>query len=428
MVSRGSKLMLWIVAGFLLGMGGGIALSEWASPAVIERVVSCASPFGGALVAMLKMAVIPIIFFSLIVGAASLPLKHSGRIGGMVVGWYAATSLVATLIGVGVAYLMNPTIAEAGELATGNLAAVTAVTGDVRGISFSEYVVGLFCNPFEALAEGKFLPVIVFAVFTGLCARFILDRASPDTDESRTVKMFIDVCDGIQRVAFRMIDCVMFYFPIGVFALSLTNFAAHGLLLFGPYVRIVACVVTGVAVMLGVVYPLLLAVFARVNPFRVLWRLRNPFLTAFITRSSIATLPISYQAADELGVKRTLSSFSLPMGATVNMDGVCVHLPAFVILAANLFGHPLSFFQIVALCVSVMVASVGAGGIPGGSIFLLFMVLEAMGLPGEEVSMVVALAIGINPVLDMFETSCNVIGDNVCTYIVAKSGGELTEK
>ena len=135
----------------------------------------------------------------------------------------------------------------------------------------------------------------------------------------------------------------------------------------------------------------------------MLLRLRQPILTAFVTRSSAATLPLSFKTMDELGVSRTLSSFSLPMGATVNMDGVCVHLPVFVILAANMFGHSLGALDVAMLCMMIMFASIGAGGVPGGSVFLLFMVLENMGLTPEQVSLVVALALGINPVLDMFE-------------------------
>ena len=103
-----------------------------------------------------------------------------------------------------------------------------------------------------------------------------------------------------------------------------------------------------------------------------------------------------------------------------------MHLPVFVILASNMFGHSLSLVQIATLCLSIMFASVGAGGIPGGSIFLLFMVLDAMGLESAQVAQIVALALGINPILDMFETCCNVTGDNVCTYIVAKKNGMLT--
>jgi Na+/H+-dicarboxylate symporter len=237
---------------------------------------------------------------------------------------------------------------------------------------------------------------------------------------TKAVKSVVELCEGAQTISFKIIDIVILYFPVGVAALSFSNFATNGTLLFGPYVSITAAVVVGVLGMMFVVYPIFIAVFTRTNPYPVIFKMREPMLTAFVTRSSAATLPISFKAMDSLGVDRSLSGFSLPMGATVNMDGVCVHLPVFVILAANIFGYDLSLLQIATLCLSIMFASVGAGGIPGGSIFLLFMVLESMGLKSGEVVTIVALALGINPILDMFETCCNVTGDNVCTYIVSR--------
>ena len=243
---------------------------------------------------------------------------------------------------------------------------------------------------------------------------------SVSKSSSPSVEAMLQACDGVQHAAFKLIDWVMEYFPFGVFALTFCNFAENGTLLFGPYVRIVACVMVGVAAMILVVYPLAVFLLCRENPYRLLARIRQPLLTAFVTRSSAATLPVSFRAMDEIGVSRSLSSFSLPLGATINMDGVCVHLPVFVILAGNMFGLHHTAGELAVLVVSVMFASIGAGGIPGGSVFLLFMVLENMGLEPEQVATVVALALGINPVLDMFETCCNVAGDNVCTYIVAR--------
>ena len=298
------------------------------------------------------------------------------------------------------------------------------MAGGATSGTIAEFLVGLFQNPFAALSAGQFLPVIVFAIAFGLAARCLLDAlADKDAETVKSIDMLLKVVDGAQRISFKLIDWVVQYFPIGVFALSITNFAEHGTLLFGPYVRITLCVVAGVLAMILVIYPLAISAFCHENPYKVLFRLREAILTAFVTRSSAATLPVSFRVMDEMGVDRKLSSFSLPMGATVNMDGVCVHLPVFVILAANMFGHDLSFVQIATLCLSIMFASIGAGGIPGGSVFLLFMVLENMGLPADQVTIIVALALGINPILDMFETCCNVTGDNVCTYIVARKSG-----
>lgn len=425
---RKIPLVARILIGFVLGTVLGLVLSECCAPETTKKILSFVSPFGSVLVAMLKTVVYPIILFSLIMGAASLPLKRSGKVGGMVLAWYTATSLFATIFGVGMAYLMNPSMKAADQVASSYMAGAQKIAGGAASGTLADFLVGLFQNPFAALANGQFLPIIVFSIAFGLAARSLLDKADTDTTTSKAVQTMLQCVDGAQKVAFKLIDCVVLYFPIGVFALSVTNFAENGTLLFGPYFRITLCVMIGVAAMVLVVYPLVLALFCHENPYRVLVRLREPIVTAFVTRSSAATLPVSFKTMDELGVDRSLSSFSLPMGATVNMDGVCVHLPVFVILAANMFGHSLSLFEIGTLCLSIMFASIGAGGIPGGSVFLLFMVLENMGLPADQVSLIVALCLGINPILDMFETACNVTGDNVCTYIVAKNNGFVASR
>jgi len=420
---RKIPLVAKILIGFVLGTIVGLALSETCSEETIKSIVPWVSPFGNVLVAMLKAVVCPIIFFSLILGAASLPLKKSGKVGGLVLGWYFATSVFATILGVALAYALDPSMANASQTASANMEAVAKMSTSGGSGSFGAFITGLFQNPFSALANGQFLPIIVFAIGFGLCARWILDSASTDSATRKAVEATVTVCDGAQKISFKLIDCVIHYFPIGVFALSVVNFAENGVLLFGPYAKITMCVVVGVLAMMFVVYPIAIALFCRENPYRVLMRLREPIVTAFVTRSSAATLPVSFKSADAIGVDRKLSSFSLPMGATINMDGVCVHLPVFVILAANMFGHSLGVFDIATLCISIVFASIGAGGIPGGSVFLLFMVLENMGLPADQVALVVALCLGINPILDMFETCCNVTGDNVCTYIVARKSG-----
>ncbi|MBP5543154.1 MAG: dicarboxylate/amino acid:cation symporter [Kiritimatiellae bacterium] len=421
--------IVWrILIGFILGIFLGIAAPKIFGEDSTKAILAYVSPFGSVLVSMLKMVVYPIIFFSLILGAASLPLKKSGRVGGAVLVWYFVTSLFATVFGVIMAFLMNPSIRAAKDTASQYLASANEMAGNSGAATFGDFFVNLFQNPFASLSHGQFLPIIIFSILFGFAARCLLDELGEDGEDKSEIKLLIRVCDGAQKVAFKLIDWVMLYFPIGVFALTFSNFAEHGILLFGPYVRIVVCVMVGVLAMILVIYPLAISFFCHENPYRVLLRIRQPILTAFVTRSSAATLPVSFNAMNEIGVSKTLSSFSLPLGATINMDGVCVHLPVFVILAANMFGVHLTAVQMVVLVTSIMFASVGAGGVPGGSVFLLFMVLENMGLAGDQVAMIVALALGINPILDMFETCCNVTGDNVCTYIVACKNGLIEEK
>lgn len=418
-----------ILIGFVLGTGIGLFLAECCAPSVTDKIVPYVMPFGNVLVAMLKMVVYPVILFSLVCGASSLSLRESGKVGGRVLLWYFATCLFATVFGIFMAMAMNPTLPIRGAeaMAAGQSEGVKAMAaaGTAGTASFGTFLTGIFANPFEALASGNFLSIIVFAIGFGLAARVVIDTCG-DEHVVKAVRTMLEVMSGAEKASFKMIEWVVLYFPFGVFALTLCNFAQNGTLLFGPYARIAIAVVAGVAGMIFLVYPIAIAVFCRQNPIPVMMKMKDAMLTAFVTRSSAATLPVSFKAMDSLGVNRALSSFSLPLGATVNMNGVCVHLPVFVILAANLFGHSIGVLQMAILCLSILFASIGAGGVPGGSVFLLFMVLENMGLAADQVALVVALALGINPILDMFETCCNVMGDNVCTYIVARENGLLT--
>ena len=425
-----TPLIYRIGAAFVIGSLAGMALSyagtsmgqEW-----LHRVVAWISPFGTVLIAMLKMIVIPIIFFSLVCGASSLSVKKFGKLGGGVLLWYLFTSIAASVFGVFLATVMNPRKSNAAELSGRHLMQVGQLrSAGAGGGSVSSFVNGLFVNPFEALASGNFLPVIVFAMIFGIAARTVIDHEQ-QAGGRHPVEQLIEMFDAALKVCFKIIDWIIEYFPIGVLALTTANFALYGVELFGPYMRIALCVVTGVLLMIFVIYPLLVALICRENPYRFLWEIRSPIVTAFLTRSSAAALPVSMRTAEELKIRKELSSFALPLGATINMDGVCIHLPVFAILAANISGIDLSVTKLAVLVVSVVSASVGAGGIPGGSVFLLFMVLANMGLDDAQTAMIVALAIGINPLLDMFETACNVTGDNVCNYIVARKGGMIDD-
>ena len=414
---------------FVAGIIGGIAvyvIGEKYGAANAGKVIGFVAPFGTILISMLKMIVIPIIFFSLIYGAASLPLKKFGKIGGQILLWYFLTSLFAGLFGCVLALLLDPQMQNFGEL-SGKFAGDVAnmkMKGSAGG-GFSQFLNSLFMNPFQALAEGSFLPIIIFSIVFGVAIRVLIDREGPGSEAEKTGGVLLQVFDICQKASFKIIDWIMEYFPIGVFALTVVNFATYGAKLFMPYFQITICVIIGVVLMVFLIYPLLIAILARENPYKIIMQIKEAIFTAFLTRSSAATLPFSFKVMNNLKVRNELSSFSLPLGATVNMDGVCVHLPVFAILAANIFGIELSIGQLAILVISVVFASVGAGGIPGGSVFLLFMVLNNLGLNDVQTATIVALAIGINPLLDMFETACNVTGDNICTYIAAKRNDML---
>ena len=410
---------------FVLGCLAGVIIYKIGAvrgEGFVTQIATYLSPFGSVLVNMLKMIVIPIIFFSLIHGAASLPTKTFGKMGLGVCGWYFFTSLYAAVFGSAIALLFNPKLAAANELAGKLAVQVESMKSNASGggNAFVKIILGLFTNPFQALAEGNFLPVIVFAIMFGLAARVVLD-STQDERTKRIMTGMLELFEALQNTIFKMIDWIMGYFPIGIFALTTCNFAVYGVGLFQSYFQVALCVICGILLMLLICYPLITFLICRVNPYPILWKLREPILTAFVTRSSAAALPVSLKTArNNLKVKGELANFTLSLGATVNMDGVCIHLPVFAVLAANLFGFSITPMQMILMVICVVFASVGAGGVPGGSIFLLFLVLDSFKLTPVQTSTIIALALGINPLLDMFETACNVAGDNIGTFVVGK--------
>lgn len=414
---------------FVLGCAGGLAL-YWIGGMVggdfLSNATAILAPFGNILVGMLKMIVMPIVVCTLISGAASLPLKTFGKMGLAVCGWYFFTSLFATVFGCVISMFFDPSLSVAPEKlldeSLRSRAAEMAVRGSDSGNAFLEVLYGLFCNPFEALAQGKFLPAIVFSILFGLAARVVMDAAQENNDLAGKQKVanLLDLLDAVQRTVFKIVDWVLKYLPIGVFALTAFCFAKFGVALFQSYLQVAGCVIFGILLMLLVCYPLFVAIICRENPYPIMWKMREPIMTAFVTRSSAAALPVSMKSANAMGIRRELSGFSLSLGATVNMDGVCIHLPVFAVLAANLFGFDITANQMFLMVLGVVFASIGTGGIPGGSVFLLFLVLAGFNLTNEQTSIIIALALGINPLLDMFETACNVAGDNVGTYVVGK--------
>ena len=415
---RRIPLIYWNLAGFAGGCILGLLLYN---SNCAQHAVDIISPFGGILINMLKMIVIPIIFFSLIYGAASLPTSTFGKMGMGVFAWYIATSIYAAVFGTAGAFIFNPDMQISGISADLlNQAKSMQQSSAQTGNPFITLLYSLFGNPFKALADGNFLPVIVFSIIFGLAARIVMDTAK-DEQTGKGIQLMLDVVNACQKAVAKIIEWIMLYFPIGIFALTFCAFATFGSGLFKSYIQVAGCVAICILVMLLFCYPLFILILCRVNPYPILWKLREPILTAFVTRSSAATLPVSLRTSlDKLKVRRELSSFTLSLGATVNMDGVCIHLPVFAVLAANMFGIDLTISQILLIILSVVFASVGAGGVPGGSIFLLFMVLANLNLTPEQTGLIVALALGINPILDMFETACNVAGDNIGTFVIGK--------
>ncbi|EGC78118.1 dicarboxylate/amino acid:cation symporter [Treponema denticola] len=412
-----NKKLVWMIfIAFIIGLVVGIVL--WQTGVDVGGYVTWVSPFGNILVSMLKMIVIPVIFLSLISGAASLPTKEFGKIGVKVVIWYFVTSLFAAIVGSFLALAFNPGSGTSHSEWASLMSMGSAEIAPASAGSLADVFLDMFQNPFKALAQGNFLAIIVFAIAFGIALKIISEKNDAKLQEG--AKLFLNIVETCKETVFKMVDWILAYSPIGVFCLTSVNFAQYGSKLFGPYIMLTLGVVIGIIAMVFIVYPIMIAVSTRKNPIKIMMQIREPMLTAFVTRSSAASLPVSLRTAKEnLHISDNLSSFALPLGSTVNMDGVCVHLPMFAVLAANMFGADIGFTALLVLVITTVLASVGAGGVPGGSLMLLFIILQNMNLDPGQIAIIVGLALGINPILDMFETMNNVAGDLVCTYCVA---------
>jgi len=421
-----TSLLIRLFAGFILGfLIGGLLwyLSIQSGRAIAETVVPYISPLGTILINLLKMIVIPVILFSLITGAASLPIRRFGKIGLKVISWYLFCSLLAAILGASLALIIAPGRATNLEdwqkivQALGIQPEEYINTPPSQG-GFSNILMNLFQNPFQALANNNFLAIITFSILFGLAIRIILE--SVENPENHILNRLIQFFEAVRDTIFKIVEWILEYSPIGVLALTIVNFGLYGPNIVGPYIRITLGVIGGILIMMFVVYPLLLFIVTRRNPYSIIKRMDEAMITAFITRSSAATLPVSLHTVQKkLRVRSELASFALPLGATINMDGVCIHLPMFAVLAANIFHLPLTVNNLIVMILTTVLASIGAGGVPGGSLMLLFIILQALGLNNLQTAVIVALATGINPILDMFETTNNVTGDMVCTYAVA---------
>lgn len=399
----------------------------WPNNEVLNTYIS---PFGLLFVNMLKMIVLPVVFFTLLEGSSSLPLDKFGKIGAKIMILYLATSFVSASVGIGFALIFNP-----------GKEAVTA-TNYIKAQNFSSEMTGpvptqngilniimdMFVNPFEALARMNFLAVIVFTILFGLALNTI---GSEKKNEylKEDLSRFLRSIEIINRTLQQMVSWILEYAPIGVFALSLVNFTLYGPTIVGTYLKIAIGIIFGILFMIFGVYGSMVFLLKKENPLGFFMCVKEAMLTAFITRSSAAALPVSIEVAvHKLKVKKQIASFGLPLGATVNMDGVCVHLPMFAILAGNIFGIDITFSHLLTLVISTVLAAIGAGGIPGGSLMLLFLILGSMGLSNEQTTVIVAIAMGVNPILDMFETMNNVTGDLLCTYVVDEEACQKTRQ
>lgn len=365
---------------------------------------------GQIFVNALKMLVVPLVFVSLVCGTSSLsdPSKL-GRLGGKSIALYMFTTFVAVTFAMISALLFKPGSGFMPSSETTNFVAKEAPS------LVQVFIDMVPSNPINSMAEGQMIPIIVFAILFGISMTHAGEAGK------RLAGFFNDVNDVIMKI----VNIVMSFAPIGVFCL-IAKLAAtvdvSAIWAIGKYFFnvLVVLILHGV-----IVYPLLLKITTGLNPFILLSKMREVAAFAFSSASSSATLPLTMATArQKLGVSRSVSSFTLPLGATINMDGTAIMQGIATVFIAQAYNVDLTTFDLVMVVLTATLASIGAAGVPGVGLILLALVLQQVNLPVEGI----ALIIGIDRLLDMTRTVVNVTGDSTIATIVAKTEGELDEE
>ncbi|WP_456418573.1 dicarboxylate/amino acid:cation symporter [Thiolapillus sp.] len=402
-ISREESTNKLVVAGIILGILFGMLLPEWA---LAQKAL------GKAFVAFLKMLVVPLVFASIYVAISGLGgLEQLRRIGLKTIGLYVLTTALAVLLAV-VAMNVFP-IGDA--VSSEGLSYERAK--DVAPFSLSAMLLSFIpTNIFNSLATGSMMQVIVFAVLFGVASLYL---------EEKHHSVMLDVFTGISEAMLKLARWVILFTPLGVFSLISYVVADQGIeTLIGLWKYIL--VVLGVLILHGLVtLPAVMSLFARINPWKYLNKIKEVPLMAFSTASSAATLPVSMRVAVEKGgVKKETASFVLPLGATVSMDGTAAYLTIAVLYIANLAGVDMTLGDQLLLGFTVVALSVGVAALPSASLVMMVVILNQAGLPIEYMALIVV----VDRILDMARTALNVTSDMVVAKTVDSLNRESQDK
>lgn len=403
-----SNLLIRILIGLVAGAIVGIIFGP--------RIVWL-NPLGSLLINLLKMIVMPVVLSTLVVGAASINPSTLGKVGAKILLFYLITSAFAVAVGLLMGNLFKPGLG----LDLGSTA--DAVGKTLTQPKFIDTLLAIIPkNPFGSISSGAVLPTIFFAITLGIAISYLRNNSSERIKNSGN--MIFGFFDGLAESMYLIVKGVLQYAPIGVFALIAVVFGKQGAQAVGPLGTVTMAAFLGYILHAAVIYSLILVV-NRINPLRFFINAKTPIITAFVTRSSSGTLPVTMKTMEEnFGVSRNVYSFTLPLGATINMDGTAIYQGVCALFIGFAIGMPLSFGQQMTVILTAVLASIGTAGVPGAGAIMLLMVLNSVGLPveaGTPVAAAYAMILGIDAILDMGRTAVNVTGDITGTLVVAKS-------
>lgn len=425
------QILIGMAAGMVVGLAvnllqaplSALMDSSAAAAAVLGFLASANQFVGDLFLRGLRFIAVPVVLFSLIVGASSLnDLKKLSRIGGRTIVIYLFTTAVAISIGLLLANVVQPgtwlPAALRDTLASEAAGAVaTKVDAAVAPDTWATLLDIVPKNPFRALAEGNMLQVVFTALAVGAALTLVpKDKAEP----------IIRVADGLTDVIIKLVHAIMLVAPVAVFCLIAKVMATLGLEVLLSLVAYCLTVIVGLGLMTFVVYPLALKAVTGISIPRFFRAIAPAQLLAFSSSSSSATLPVTMECVDErLGAGEDVTSFVVPLGATINMDGTALYQGVAALFIAQLYGIDLDLGAQLTIVLTATLASVGTAGVPGVGLIMLVIVLQAVGIPDEAMKGGIAIIFGVDRLLDMCRTTTNVTGDAMVATVIAHAEGDL---
>ena len=404
-----TKIFIALIAGAILGiiLCYLVPDSSFKKDVIIEGILYV---IGQGFIRLMKMLVVPLVFCSLVCGSMAIgDTKKLGTVGVRTLAFYLATTALAVCVALGIGNLINPGVG----LDMSAIQSSAASVETMEATSLTDTILNIIPdNPINSLASGTMLQVIVFALIVGVILAKMGERAE-------TVANFFSQFNDIMM---EMTMMIMSLAPIGVFCLISRTFANIGFSAFIPLAKYMIGVLLALAIQCFGVYQILLKIFTGLNPIRFIKKFFPVMAFAFSTATSNATIPMSIDTlSKKVGVSKKISSFTIPLGATINMDGTSIMQGVAVVFAAQAFGIHLSPMDYVTVIGTATLASVGTAGVPSVGLVTLTMVFNSVGLPVEAIGLIM----GIDRILDMTRTAVNITGDAVCTTIVAHQNGAL---
>ncbi len=392
-------LAMQMLIGLVLGVIVGMFLDS-------QFATTYVKPFGDLFIRLIRMVVVPLVFATLVAGAAGISdVSKLGRVAIKTLVIFMVTSAIAVIFGLLIANIIDPGIGL--TLSTEGLKAA-----QVKAPSFVQTLLDIVpINPMEAFAKGSILQIIFFAIMFGFCLNFLGEKGKP-------VYHFFDI---VGNLMIHMTQVVMRYAPIGVFALMAVVVSQHGLAVLLPLGKLILASFIATALLVILIYIPIVMFIIRIPLGEYFKGIFEPWLIAFTTCSSAAAMAANLVASRRLGATNSIASFAVPLGNTINMNGTAVYMGVCAVFAAQIYDLPLTMGDQVIVVITGVLAAVGTAGVPGAGLIMSTLVFTQIGIPLE----VIALIAGVDRVLDMIRTSINVVGDSTTALMVSRMEGEL---